>query len=175
MHQRVQSIQPFSVASNIDRHVQLAENPPCALKQDLVWTCTGPILFGLPAVVTLFDGLWSIGICSGDPFIWFRYHEHMLMVPIRLTEIISVHFFGMTEAGKREEASKSIEKSKSQMGMKRSNEPLLEVIPPRICVTFRRTSFWFRRKSSKMHIWKHPGRKHDKYRVTKPWQLLWKS
>ena len=35
------------------------------------------------------------------------------------------------------------------MGMKRSKKALLEVIPPRICITFRRASFWYRPKSSK--------------------------
>ena len=40
------------------------------------------------------------------------------------------------------------------MGTKRAKKALLEVIPPRICVTFRRGSFWFRPKTSKMRIWK---------------------
>ena len=40
------------------------------------------------------------------------------------------------------------------MSTKRPKKALLEVIPPRICVTFRRGSFWFRPKTSKMRIWK---------------------
>ena len=40
------------------------------------------------------------------------------------------------------------------MGTKWAKKALLEVIPPRICVTFRRGSFWFRPKTSKMQIWK---------------------
>ena len=39
------------------------------------------------------------------------------------------------------------------MGTKRAQKALLEVIPPRICVTFRRASFSFRPKSSKTQIW----------------------
>ena len=54
------------------------------------------------------------------------------------------------------------------MGTKRAKKALLEVIPPRICVTFRRASFWTRPETSKLRIWKHPGRKHNKYRVRKP-------
>ena len=60
------------------------------------------------------------------------------------------------------------------MGTNRSNKAPLEVIPPRICITFRRASFWFRPKTSKMQIWKHPGRKHDKYGVLKVGQPFWK-
>ena len=44
------------------------------------------------------------------------------------------------------------------MGTKCTKKPLLEVIPPRICITLHRASFWFRPNSSKMQIWKHPGR-----------------
>ena len=40
------------------------------------------------------------------------------------------------------------------MGTKRPKKALLEVIPPRIYVTFRRCSFWFRPKTSKMRIGK---------------------
>ena len=40
------------------------------------------------------------------------------------------------------------------MGTKRPKKALLEMIPPRICITFRRGSFWFRPKTSKMRIWK---------------------
>ena len=40
------------------------------------------------------------------------------------------------------------------MGTKRPKKALLEVIPPRICVTFRRGSFWFGPETSKMRIWK---------------------
>ena len=36
------------------------------------------------------------------------------------------------------------------MGMKRSKKALPEVRPPRICVTFRRATFWSRPKNSKM-------------------------
>ena len=36
------------------------------------------------------------------------------------------------------------------MGMKWSKKALPEVIPPRICITFRRASFWSRSKSSKI-------------------------
>ena len=39
------------------------------------------------------------------------------------------------------------------MGTKRSNKALLDVIPPRICVTFRRASFWSRSKNSKILFW----------------------
>ena len=39
------------------------------------------------------------------------------------------------------------------MGTKRTIKALLEVIPPRICVTFRRASFWFRPKTSKCQLW----------------------
>ena len=35
-----------------------------------------------------------------------------------------------------------------------AKKALLEVIPPRICVTFRRGSFWFGPEISKMRIWK---------------------
>ena len=73
---------------------------------------------------------------------------------IRLTETISVHFFGISETGKENGPSKITEKSKSQMGTKRAKKALLEVIPPRICVTFRRGSFWFGPETSKMRIWK---------------------
>ena len=38
------------------------------------------------------------------------------------------------------------------MGMKRSNKALLEVIPPRICVTVRRATFRFRPNKSKIRI-----------------------
>ena len=61
------------------------------------------------------------------------------------------------------------------MGLKQSKKALPEVIPPRICITFRRGSFWSRPKTWKMWIVKHPGRKHDKYRVRKPPQLFRKS
>ena len=36
--------------------------------------------------------------------------------------------------------------------MKRATSALPEVIPPRICITFRRASFWFQPKSSKIEI-----------------------
>ena len=39
------------------------------------------------------------------------------------------------------------------MGTNRSNKALLEVIPPRICVTFCRASFWSRPKNSKSRLW----------------------
>ena len=39
------------------------------------------------------------------------------------------------------------------MGMKWSKKALPEVIPPRICITFRRASFWSRSKSSKIMFW----------------------
>ena len=39
------------------------------------------------------------------------------------------------------------------MGMKRSKKALLEVIPPRIYVTFRRGSFWSGPKNSKGRLW----------------------
>ena len=73
---------------------------------------------------------------------------------IRLTETISVHFFGISETRKENGPSKNTGNSKSQMDTKRATKALLEVIPPRICVTFRRGSFWFRPKTSKMRIWK---------------------
>ena len=38
------------------------------------------------------------------------------------------------------------------MGTKRAKKALLEVIPPRICVTFRRASFWSRPKKSKSRL-----------------------
>ena len=38
------------------------------------------------------------------------------------------------------------------MGTKWAKKTLLEVIPPRICVTFRRASFWFRLKHSKIEF-----------------------
>ena len=40
------------------------------------------------------------------------------------------------------------------MVTKRETKVLLEVIPPRICVTFRRGSFRFGPETSKMQIWK---------------------
>ena len=61
------------------------------------------------------------------------------------------------------------------MGLKQSKKALPEVIPQRICITFRRVSFWSRPKTWKMWIVKHPGRKHDKYHVRKPPQLFRKS
>ena len=39
------------------------------------------------------------------------------------------------------------------MGTKRAKKALLEVIPPRICVTFRRSSLWSRSKNSKSRLW----------------------
>ena len=39
------------------------------------------------------------------------------------------------------------------MGTKRTNKALLEVIPPRICITFRRASFWSRPNKSKSWLW----------------------
>ena len=39
------------------------------------------------------------------------------------------------------------------MGTKRTEKALLEVIPPRICITFRRGSFWSRPKNSKSRLW----------------------
>ena len=71
---------------------------------------------------------------------------------IRLTETISVHFFGISETGKENGPSKMTDKSKSQMGTKRAKKALLEVIPPRICVTFRRASFWSGLKNWKSQL-----------------------
>ena len=59
---------------------------------------------------------------------------------------ISVHFFGRAGTENEEGPSKMTEESKSQMGTKRSNKALLEVIPPRICVTVRRVFFHSDRK-----------------------------
>ena len=39
------------------------------------------------------------------------------------------------------------------MDTKRSNKDIPEVIPPRICITFRRLSFWFRPKHSEIVFW----------------------
>ena len=39
------------------------------------------------------------------------------------------------------------------MGTKRAKKALLEVIPPRICVTFLRGTFWSRSKNSKSRLW----------------------
>ena len=39
------------------------------------------------------------------------------------------------------------------MGMKWSKKALPDVIPPRICITFRRASFWSRSKNSKVLFW----------------------
>ena len=39
------------------------------------------------------------------------------------------------------------------MGTKQANKALLEVIPPRICTTFRRASFWSQSKRSKILFW----------------------
>ena len=61
------------------------------------------------------------------------------------------------------------------MAMKRAKRALPEVIPPRICVTFRRTSFWYRPKTLNMWTWKHPDRTHEKYQARKPRQLSRKS
>ena len=72
---------------------------------------------------------------------------------IRLTETIRVHFFGRPETGKDKEPSNMTETSKSEMGTKRAEKALFDVIPPRICVTFRRASFWSRPKNSKSRIW----------------------
>ena len=49
------------------------------------------------------------------------------------------------------------------MGTKRAKKALLEVISPRICITFRRASFWFRPKTLNMWIWKDSARKHNNY------------
>ena len=38
------------------------------------------------------------------------------------------------------------------MGTNWAKKALLEMIPPRICVTFRRAPFWFRPKNSKIEI-----------------------
>ena len=54
--------------------------------------------------------------------------------------------------------------------MRRQNKALPEVVPPRICITFRRPSSWFRPKTTKMWIFRHKGPKHGKYHVSKPWQ-----
>ena len=72
---------------------------------------------------------------------------------IRLTETSSVHFFGVSETGKENGPSKMTEKTKSQMGTKRAKKALLEVIPPRIGVNFRRASFCSRPNNSKSRIW----------------------
>ena len=40
------------------------------------------------------------------------------------------------------------------MHTKRAKEALLEMIPPRICITFRRASFWSGPKNSKSRLWK---------------------
>ena len=39
------------------------------------------------------------------------------------------------------------------MVTKRATKALLEVILPRICITFRRTSFWSRPKNLKSRLW----------------------
>ena len=39
------------------------------------------------------------------------------------------------------------------MVTKWAKKALLEVIPPRFCVTFRRASFWSRPKNSKSRLW----------------------
>ena len=39
------------------------------------------------------------------------------------------------------------------MGTKRAKKALPEVIPPRICVTFRRAPFWSRPENSKSRLW----------------------
>ena len=39
------------------------------------------------------------------------------------------------------------------MGTNWTQKALLEVIPPWICITFRRASFWFRPKNSKSRLW----------------------
>ena len=39
------------------------------------------------------------------------------------------------------------------MGLKQSKKALPEVIPPRICITFRRASFWSRSKKIKNPVW----------------------
>ena len=49
-----------------------------------------------------------------------------------------------------------------------------QVMPPRICISLRPASFWFRPKTSKMRIQKHPDRKQDKYHVRRPSQLFLK-
>ena len=43
------------------------------------------------------------------------------------------------------------------MDTKRSNTALLEVIPPRIYITFRHASFWFRPKHSEIVFWELPA------------------
>ena len=72
---------------------------------------------------------------------------------IRLTETISVHFFRVSEIGKENGPSTNTDKSKFQMVTKRTNKALLEVIPPRICITFRRTCLWSRPKGSEIEFW----------------------
>ena len=54
------------------------------------------------------------------------------------------------------------ENAKSQMGMKRSKKALPDVIPPRICRTFQRATFWFRAEKLENPNLERPGRKHDK-------------
>ena len=45
------------------------------------------------------------------------------------------------------------EQSKSQIGTKGAKQALLEVIPQRICITFRRASCWSRHQNSKRRLW----------------------
>ena len=63
------------------------------------------------------------------------------------------HYTPRIETGKGDGLSKMTGHSKSWMGTKRSNKALPEMIPPRICVIFRRASFWSRSKSSKIMFW----------------------
>ena len=68
---------------------------------------------------------------------------------IRWTEMISVHFSGKPKTGKGNRGLKMTGNSKTWMVTKWARIALLEVIPPRFCVTFRRASFCSRPKTSK--------------------------
>ena len=65
----------------------------------------------------------------------------------------SEHYTPRIETGKGEGLSKMTEIWKYEMNTKRSNKALPEVIPPRICITFRRATFRTGPKNTKMMCW----------------------
>ena len=69
---------------------------------------------------------------------------------LRLMAKFSEHYSPGIETGEGEGRSKMTEHKKNEMDTKRSKKALLKVIPPRICITFRRASFWFRPKHSEI-------------------------
>ena len=82
---------------------------------------------------------------------------------VRLTETISVHFFGRLGTRKGKDSSKITKTRKSQNGMKRSNKALPELIPPRICITFCHASVGFRPTKLESLFLGAPDRQHRKY------------